>query len=364
MQENRYIRWVFTTGNALTEAPVLCNDGILVLGMQRSLVAIDGVTGRSIWAFPFPDPQEYQVSRPIVGTDSTVYLTSLVEGQPYKIYAVDGKTGKERWSSKEKATIIVLGDKDLIFAGHTHMLALDEKTRRSKWTFTAPVSKDAPDPNINSYDGHIEQAAYTRNTLLVVFACPYKHLFALNALTGEQKWDVPLEPGEQFACSISTTLSIHNNLVTVGEAGGQVRAFDSETGHVLWHFQVESGPISPCICIGEDMVYVTTYYGHLYGLSKATGVIKWMHSFGEKLSTQPVLDKQGTLYVGTNHNTIYALDGITGKSQWHYFFGSAMSSIPDGDYVSVAVGMDGMVYAASTDHHLYALKAQSTTVKK
>lgn len=39
-----------------------------------------------------------------------------------------------------------------------------------------------------------------------------------------------------------------------------------------------------------------------------------------------------------------------------HYFGWSMTSIPDGNHVTPATGPNGTVYAASTDHDLYALQ--------
>jgi outer membrane protein assembly factor BamB len=147
-----------------------------------------------------------------------------------------------------------------------------------------------------------------------------------------------------------------NNLVILGENGGNVSAFDGDTGQFVWKFEIEGNGGTPWLCQENGILYATTGSGTVYALVSATGTVKWKQNLDEPISAQPVVDRRGTLYLATNHNTLLAVSTRTGECVWRHYFGWSMTSIPDGDYVSPAIGPNGMVYAASTDHYLYALQ--------
>jgi len=352
--ENRYNKWEF---EASPDA-LVCQDGTLLTDRSGSLFALDGITGHSRWTYRFPTRQEYPSNgAPFAASgDNNVYLMSEVDRKPYKLYALDLVTGKERWSTQEEAAIPVNGENHLIFLGNRRLVALDSRTGHRQWAFEPPMPAGSPipDPDLDN-DGHIRAVASANGTVWVAFGRPLQRLFALDAATGIPQWSAPLTQ-EESRYIPPTLLVTGNNLVVLGENGGNISAFDGDTGQIVWKFEMEGNGGSPWLCQESGVLYATTGFGTVYALVSATGTVKWKQNLDAQVSAQPVLDRRGTLYLGTRHNTLLALSTQTGECVWRHYFGWSMTSIPDGDYITPAIGPKGMVYAASTDHYLYALQ--------
>jgi len=87
----------------------------------------------------------------------------------------------------------------------------------------------------------------------------YGHLTAINPLTGEKKWEIPLT---DFPSS-SGMLATGGGLVFTGKLSGEFIALDQETGRTLWQFKTGSSINSTAITY--------TYKGRQY-VSIASGL--------------------------------------------------------------------------------------------
>ena len=93
---------------------------------------------------------------------------------------------------------------------------------------------------------------------------PLGHLVAINPLTGEKKWEVPLT---DFPSS-SGMLATGGGLVFTGKLSGEFIALDEETGKTLWQFKTGSSINSTAITYThKGRQYVTIASGLGGGLA-------------------------------------------------------------------------------------------------
>jgi alcohol dehydrogenase (cytochrome c) len=92
----------------------------------------------------------------------------------------------------------------------------------------------------------------------------FGHLTAINPLTGEKKWEIPLS---DFPSS-SGMLATGGGLVFTGKLTGEFIALDQETGRTLWQFQTGSSINSTAITYTHNgRQYVTIASGLGGGLA-------------------------------------------------------------------------------------------------
>jgi alcohol dehydrogenase (cytochrome c) len=92
----------------------------------------------------------------------------------------------------------------------------------------------------------------------------YGHLIAMNPITGEKKWEVPLT---DFPSS-SGMLTTGGGLVFTGKLTGEFLALDEATGKTLWRFQTGSSINSTAITYTHNgKQYVTVASGLGGGLA-------------------------------------------------------------------------------------------------
>jgi outer membrane protein assembly factor BamB len=355
---SRFKKWVFDAGESVDCASHLRRDGTLVTGNYHLVLALNGRTGRKNWSFTCPDPSEYLASAPAVGPGGLVYAATRVGRNPYRVYVLDGATGRPERVIDKPAAALVPGEQHFLFLGYKQVIAANGATGAPLWTFKPPPKADV-DPNLWNYDGHIEALGYARRTVYAVFGCPYNTLFALDASTGRRKWGASFERSEQFSCSVPASLLVTNDgTPIVSVSGASLFAYEPHTGHALWRLDHLGGLWSAQLQHGPDhRLYAGSDQGTLWALDARTGARLWERDLGAKISHPPVVSPDGVLYVGTNANKVYALNARTGRIQWSVSFGwLSRDVIPGyGEDISLTTGPDGVVYAASSDGRIFAL---------
>jgi outer membrane protein assembly factor BamB len=176
----------------------------------------------------------------------------------------------------------------------------------------------------------------------IIYASSYdKTLYAIDALSGEEKWKFSTEKGFVSSPSVS------GGVLYVGNNDNRLYAIDAATGQKRWEFttgdDIRSSP-----AVVNDVVYVGSYDNNLYAIDALTGQEKWRFTTaGHVFSSPAVVD--GVVFVGSWHNSTYAIDAVTGKEKWRIVTGHDVTSSP-------AVS-DGMVYIGCWDGYLYAIDA-------
>ena len=213
-----------------------------------------------------------------------------------------------------------------------HLYAVDAKTGEQKWKFKT-------EGWIRSYPTVAEG---------VVFFGDYgKPLYILDVKTGEQKWKF-----ETFDSIGSSTLSDGIIYLFCKDFSDHIYflALDVNTGKEKWKCVTEL-VISSSPTISDGVVYFGNDYGHLLALDSKTGKEKWnFETDSEYLGWGTPIVSGGIIYFG-NYNHFYALDSITGEQKWMFETGDSVTSSP--------IISDGIVYFGSDDKHFYALDCKT-----
>ena len=142
-------------------------------------------------------------------------------------------------------------------------------------------------------------------------------MYALDALTGEQKWDFRAEG------TIVSTATVVNGTVYFGSRDYSLYAVDAETGEQEWVFptnwEIHSAPT-----VADGTVFIGSSDGSLYAVDAKTGEKEWRledlqsrYAHGRVRSSPTVVD--GVVYVGSDKDyggAIYAVDaGVDGSSE-------------------------------------------------
>jgi len=133
-----------------------------------------------------------------------------------------------------------------------------------------------------------------------------------------------------------------------------VVALDPETGQVLWTFPEEGKPLftapARVVPLGGGQVLVGDQQGTLYSLDPATGQARWTLENTEHPFIAGVTYNGDTLFAPNSNGTLYALTP-DGQVRWTFTAG--------GPLWADAPVAQGRLYAASMDHYLYALEAET-----
>ncbi|WP_405817955.1 serine/threonine-protein kinase [Streptomyces sp. NBC_00838] len=326
------LRWRHGVGGAVTSSPTVAGGVVYVGSSDGRVYALDAATGEEKWHYPTADRVE--TAPAVVG--GVVYVGSS-DG---RVYALDAATGERKWhypTADKLEPAPTVADGAVYIGGSSTVTSLDAATGKKRWA----VSRDSGLKPPAVVDG-------------VVYIAGYKSMSALDAATGAEAWAVGAsdwgfrnknvwsnEP-EDWGF---TSPRVVDGVVYIGSSK-RVYALDAATGNRKWDFStfdwVRSSPT-----VAGEVVYVGSNSKRVYALDAATGNKKWAFGTGDRVEGRPTV-ADGVVYVGSSDQSVYALDAADGSKNWSYATGGKVRSSP-----AVA---DGVVHVSSSDHNVYALE--------
>jgi outer membrane protein assembly factor BamB len=214
-----------------------------------SFYALDAATGNLIWKVAFSNKRAPCASRPIV-QDGTIYLTSSADPiagdttKPagYFLFALDAKTGQERWRYRAEAPYVNAGvclqqpvvTNDTIFAtGENRLYAVDLSNGRDRWQ---PIEVRRP---VDGRERPVEVHGLV-DAGSVLIGLTNGFLIAFDKANGQTAWEI----AGAYAESHPSTAVAGNVLYFQGSPSskpavasrGTLHALDLNTRTILWSF--------------------------------------------------------------------------------------------------------------------------------
>jgi outer membrane protein assembly factor BamB len=227
----------------------------------------------------------------------------------------------------------------LLVAHKSKLYALDSETFAPQWLFPNSAGSDVKSSSLYGTaavdDGSVYIPTYD------------KKLFAVELETGELKWPSPYRTGNQI---VGGALAA-NGMVYFGDSDGTVYAIDAETGEESWSFSTDKEVWSTPVLDGAAL-YVTSLDGKLYALDPSTGEELWSFETDAGIAATPVISQADNLiYVGGFDGKLRAIDLTTHEQRWSGEAGNWFWATP--------LVANGVVYAPSLDHKVYAFDSDS-----
>jgi outer membrane protein assembly factor BamB len=293
------------------------------------------------------------------------------------LYAADEKTGQVQWQLEKRAFrgTDVVASEDTVYFGATvagpgegHLYAVDAKTGKQKW-----------DRNLNEYelmspilaDGILYVA--TSSSTVSYGGAPYDvTLHAVRPSTGDPIWQYDTKSWDFFSYTVADGIVYLGYRAVAGDdySRGYIEAIDAKTGQEKWDVPIASGLSGPPL-VHDGLVYVPGYHS-LLALDTSSGEEKWHYEDDRgaaKLAVDAAtlyfqtcdpggpeamgpcymvaLDKEslqerwklktvssfstpivrnGVIYFAAFHGTIYAVDTAIGAVKWQYKTGDSISA--------------------------------------
>ena len=246
-----------------------------------------------------------------------------------------GRTAKPKgWAPPQSTDEIVLA------AHRSDLFAYDAANFQPQWVFPSSTGDDDIKPTALYGASGIDGG--------VIFIPTYSDkLYAVELATGELKWASAFQAGDTLVGGVLAS----SGLVFFGSTDGYVYALDQETGVQEWSFKTDAEVWSKPVLDGTTL-YVTSLDGHLYALESTTGDELWSFETDAGIAATPVLSEQdGLIYVGGFDGRLRAIDVSTHEQQWERAASNWFWATP--------LLENGVVYAASLDHSVYAMNAES-----
>ncbi|MCX4819860.1 serine/threonine-protein kinase [Streptomyces sp. NBC_01142] len=266
--------------------PPVIVDGKVYFGDHGgTLHALDTDSGTPVWKYG-----GLKGARPVTIADGVVYAFS---GNSGALHSVDADTGDRRWSFK-----------------------IDDAS-----TGAAPKGTDYLFTNVAVAKG-------TVYLLTNPWPTGRPALYALDAGTGKELWNHPVDRG------LSTALTVADGVIYCGLGGkdyeNYLYALDADTGDQLWRIKTggsNRGKVTS-LSVAGSTVYFGSEEGTFYAADATNGEVRWKYrSESEDAEwTDPPLVSDGVVYASVkdrfdsdeNPGRVYAFTANSGKRLWEH----------------------------------------------
>jgi outer membrane protein assembly factor BamB len=301
LPEKLEVLWKFSTAKAIEGTPAVANGVVYIGSFDEHLYAIDLKTGKEKWRYKLGETKT-----PAAVRDGRVYIGNL-DGV---LHVVDAAKGTKIWTyetpnqAEITSGVSFMGNKILFGCVDESLYCLSDKGEKL-WTFRVQGGPVLATPAI----------AQDRT---FVAGCD-STLHILDASKGVEMGSVDL--GGQ----IGATAAVSGDQLYVGTMSSTVLGVDWKQGKVSWTYESETSkqPFYSSPAVTEKLVVLGCRDRHIRALDRAKGTEVWDFVAAGQVDCSPVIvgdrvivgakDRTGTLYVldlakGTQRAKI-ALDG-------------------------------------------------------
>jgi outer membrane protein assembly factor BamB len=327
-------------------------------------------------------------------TDGQVWSSPVVAGglvyfgsDDGHLYALDSQTGREKWRFKtgdDVRSSVAVADGLVYFESYDgYLYALNAQDGQQVWRFrlaSGDLLKLRP-----AYDDYLSSPLVADGVVYAGTVDPRHCLYALDARTGQEKWNFSPASGIDM---VHSSPALFKDTLYFGGDFNNFHALDVKTGQVKWTFKT-AGTLNYAPAVGDDgTVYFSSKDTYLYALDGQTGALKWKNQLaGSSWVTSSPAVAGGLVYAGTSDgHQLFAVDAKTGQTVWQatgygyvwsspavaegmvYVGGGRLNALdaktghkiwefqPKGYVYSTPLVDDGVVYVGSNDGSLYALQ--------
>jgi outer membrane protein assembly factor BamB len=313
-------------------------------------------TGPFFFCLNADGKQVYRVKLPgrTLASPAVVDGVALVPAEDGRLHALDAASGAMKWSTSiggptwlreidhwdvYPSSPTVVGG--MVYVGSTdgRIYAIDAKTGTERWHFqTKHVIRATPavaDGRVycGSWDGFV---------------------YALDAASGQLAWKVDTRIDGVPWNSVQGSCAVENGIVYVGSRSTFTFALEAATGKVLWKHSHDGGWVPSSPAVRDGICYLGQSDGSKAVAIDATGKRLWAYSPNNETFASPALAGD-VVYIAGNDNyslsgkgSLSAVDVKTGQARWRL-------ELPGSVWSSPVVAGD-RVYVGCADGKLYAVK--------
>jgi outer membrane protein assembly factor BamB len=289
-QDTGEIAWRTRLDNSLTDAtPALEGQVLFVAVHSTALEALNAYTGQVYWISE--TGQKIQAPPLVVG--NRVLVATLLS-----LWALDAASGRVLWHFHHGAvgwpttgSPAVSGNEVYASLGtSTRLWALALSDGHLLWSF------DTGD--------RITSEPLAQNSS-VYLATWHGHIFALDRVTGKQRWTYALNTSRSanVVDGVGGSMALAQNRLFVGDYRGVVLCLDAQHGKLIWRFAT-GGQVLATPVVASTQVYIGSDDGYFYALDAQTGRPAWHYATGEIRASASLA--YGHLYIGSLNGVVYA----------------------------------------------------------
>lgn len=312
--------------------PILFENLIIQSSSVDGIVAINRESREIAWSTPIQNGVEAAA----VLENGRLYFGAN-NGQ---FYCLDAKSGKLIWATPTRVENLsepsVANGVVYFLSGDNHLFALDAQNGRQIWVYVHQ------DPSMISIRGGSKPLVY-KDTVYVGFSDGT--FSALNAKSGNVKWDTQFSRGKRFK-DIDSDPVIDGEHLFVGAYDDAFYCLNLQTGQVIW--KKNGGSFGSMTLDGDQLFYASTS-GELLSIDRRTGKDLLAYKLSGGIASKPVATKS-LLVLGESTGRLVFLDKLSGRYVSGYEPGRGVFSAP------LVVENEQKVYFVSNENNLYAVK--------
>lgn len=292
-------------------------SGSVIFGSHLALYSVSPATGVRRWRWRPSFGGNFTFGYPVCA-DSSIYVGT---GQPARLYAVDARTGRERWwidvgsaplvngfatAPAVTAGIVVGCTREFTIPKTGMVIGVDAATGQERWRY-----RWQPEPTSN---GDASCALFVAAADgIAVAAADDGRLFGLDAVTGALRWTAPATGVPIVRMRDERPVTITNGIVVAGSATGIVVGIDLRTGRELWRVggdsNFETSIIDGLLSDGGQVVGVSQS-GWALAFDAATGARQWTVTSSKVQNVRLFFDTgvlTKDLFIAVSPDALYAM---------------------------------------------------------
>ncbi len=269
-------QWRFAPPEGVWERAYASDGKRVFIGMKGGrLAALDVSTGKLLWEKELG----INVQVPPLVSENVLYVPTTFVGPELrsdvqrraKLFALDAKTGAEIWvfesenyilqtPARNQTTLFVGGSFEdpapVDEGGHVRIYALDLETGLPRWTY-------------ESEDGFFKRLYATEKTL--TFVGYQDFVSGVDTTTGELLWR--FDTGNWTPSLLGAGETVY-----FGSANTKVFALNAATGETRWQFDIPAGTFNYLLgapILQDGYLYFLTQHGDFFALEAETGKLLW-----------------------------------------------------------------------------------------
>jgi outer membrane protein assembly factor BamB len=317
--------WTFGARALVEFPPVIAYGRLYFTNANGRIYAVNARTGRRAWKF---DAGRCAAASPAVH-DHLVFQTFLQgprcenrakrgSGEVVALYAGFGQLlWRRRIGPSETSPLVSEGT---VYIGDStgRIYALDARTGRTRWS---RKTGSAVKGGLALSSGRLFVGSYDH------------HLYAFDARTGALRWRSRVQsrfgsPGRFYSMP-----ALAYGRVYIGGTDGRIYSYGATTGKLRWSHQT-GGYVYSSPAVWRRRVYAGSYDGNLYSLDAATGDLVWKFAAGAPISGSATVVGR-IVYFSTLARRTYGLDARTGRRLWTFADGEYTPTVADSERIYV-----------------------------
>ncbi len=301
--------WAFATNGGVVSSPALDSSVVFFSGYDHNIYAVNLFNGRELWRFEtrnavassplvtriaFPKetigtfPLWRTVAVSCAGMDGFLYfldprgkeISRFYAGHPIVSSAAGpvSRSGFSLIDGSDEPALVAVG------TGGGLLFAVDMKTGREKWRFKTGGPIDSSPA--------VDYGAF-------FFGSNDGCFYAVNASNGAQRWRF------RTGRPVRSSAAVWEGTVFFGCCDNCLYAVDIMRGKEKWRFKTH-GPVDSSPSVAAGTVYFGGNDRRLYAVDARTGLERWRFETSGSVRTSPVICN-GSIYFGSDDGCMYAL---------------------------------------------------------